>query len=291
MIELITIYWCFHGCNLFKISSADDPADSTSLDAKIALLRRPKTAVSTCQRPLAVCHLLRPVHRLTQTISPLGRKNENATIWETSSRETNYIKTYIYDFVTLFHASCFQQMHLLMFFWVIWCHIPTFHPPHAVNVPIFQLPRLRQHNKTSHFGKLVTLPAQCWVSLLPGHCWHAQELEVPALNHWQVENTWHNGKYTFENQQQDFEQRKTYELHSEEHHHEFGKRPLAETQKMHSGRFIANLQGQMVALTFWFWLLYRVQIGRCLNLESLQTHSLTSSYRGIKKLNTCNKLW
>jgi len=168
----------------------------------------------------------------------------------------------------------------------------TFHPPHAVNVPIFQLPRLRQHNKTSHFGRLVTLPAQCWVSLLPGHWQVAQELEVPA---WKIignfENTWHNGKYTFENQQQDFEQRKTYELHSEEHHHEFGKRPLAETQKMHSGRFIANLQGQMVALTFWFWLLYRVQIGRCLNLESLQTHSLTSSYRGIKKLNTCNKLW
>ena len=111
---------------------------------------------------------------------------------------------------------------------------------------------------------------------------------IESLASWKYMAQW---EYTFENQQQDFEQRKTYELHSEEHHHEFGKRPLAETQKMHSGRFIANLQGQMVALTFWFWLLYRVQIGRCLNLESLQTHSLTSSYRGIKKLNTCNKLW
>lgn len=121
--DRITIYWCFHGCNLFKISSANDPVDSTSLDEKIDLLRRPKTAVSTCQRPLAVCHLLRPVHRLTQTISALGRKNENATIWETSSRETNYIKTYIYDFVTLkgillpANASFDVFGHL--------CHIPS----------------------------------------------------------------------------------------------------------------------------------------------------------------------
>ena len=99
-------------------------------------------------------------------------------------------------------------------------------------------PRLRQHNKTSHFGRLVTLPAQCWVSLLPGHCWHAQELEVPALNHWQLRKYMAQmGSDTFENQQQDFEQRKTYELHSEEHHHEFGKRPLAETQSCMLGRF------------------------------------------------------
>lgn len=75
-------------------------------------------------------------------------------------------------------------------------------------------------------------PTQCWVSLLPGHCC-AQELEVPALNHWQVkENTWHKWEVThFENQQQDFEQRTTYKLHSEEHHMNFGKRPLAETQR------------------------------------------------------------
>ena len=196
-----------------------------------------KKAVSSCQRPLAARHLLRPVHRLTQTISALGRKNENATIWGTSSRETNYIKTYIYDFVTLKRILLPANASFVD---VFWSSVP--HSIHLVlpTVPIFQLPlQAAQQNQPLWEAGGSSNSMLAFTSsrtlLCPGTCSCIESLARKLEIHCTM------GIHVWKSTA-------------------FGRNPMNSAcplrwkTKLHSGRFIASkakISCQMVAFIFW----------------------------------------